>query len=44
MPAIKSKLDDNGELTDGATRRRIREALVALGEAVEERRAYLRAS
>ena len=44
VPAIKGKLDENGELADQATRRRIRETLVALGEAVEERRAYLQAS
>jgi len=44
VPAIKSKLDENGELADQATRRRIRETLVALAEAVEERRAYLQAS
>ena len=44
VPAIKGKLDENGELADQATRRRIRETLAALGEAVEERRAYLQAS
>jgi chromate reductase len=40
IPAVKGKLDGNGELAHPATRRRIRETLVALGEAIEERRAW----
>lgn len=41
VPAIKSKLDDEGEVADPAVLRRIRETLVALGEAAAERRAWL---
>lgn len=41
VPAIKSKLDDEGKVADPAVLRRIRETLVALGEAAAERRAWL---
>src|SRR4051812_30670318 len=40
-PAGKQKLSEAGELEHEATLRRIRELLVALGEAVEEHRAWL---
>jgi chromate reductase, NAD(P)H dehydrogenase (quinone) len=40
VSGVKTKIDANGEIADPATRRRIRETLVALGEAVEERRAW----
>jgi chromate reductase len=38
VPGVKQKLDADGEIADPATMRRIQETLVALGEAVEERR------
>lgn len=41
VPAVKSKLDEHGELVHPPTLRRVRETLVALGEAAEERRAWL---
>jgi chromate reductase, NAD(P)H dehydrogenase (quinone) len=40
VPGVKTKLDADGEIADPATLRRIKETLVALGEAVEERRAW----
>src|SRR5215208_2155182 len=39
VPGVKAKVDADGEIADPATLRRIKETLVALGEAVEERRA-----
>lgn len=41
VPGVKARLDTSGALAHPATSRRIRETLVALGEAVEERRAWL---
>jgi chromate reductase, NAD(P)H dehydrogenase (quinone) len=38
VPGVKTKLDAEGEIADPATLRRIKETLVAFGEAVEERR------
>jgi chromate reductase, NAD(P)H dehydrogenase (quinone) len=40
IPAVKTKLDATGELTDLATRRRIGETLVALSEAIDQRRSW----
>jgi chromate reductase len=40
VPGVKTKLDADGEIADPATIRRIKETLVALSEAVEERRAW----
>ena len=40
VPGVKTKLDPSGEIADPATLRRIKETLVALAEAVEERRAW----
>ena len=40
VPGVKTKVDTDGEIADPATLRRIKETLVALGEAVEERRAW----
>jgi chromate reductase, NAD(P)H dehydrogenase (quinone) len=39
VPGVKTKLDASGEIADPATLRRIRETLVVLAEAVDERRA-----
>jgi hypothetical protein len=41
VPAVKQKLDAQGEIADPAVLRRMGETLVALGEAVDERRAWL---
>lgn len=41
VPGVKAKLDAQGELVHPPTLRRVRETLVALGEAAEERRAWL---
>lgn len=41
VPGVRAKLDESGELVHVATLRRIRETLVALGEAVHERRDWL---
>jgi NAD(P)H-dependent FMN reductase len=37
VPGVKNKLDAQGEIADPAVLRRLRETLVALGEAAEER-------
>lgn len=41
VPGVKAKLDELGELDHAPTLRRVRETLVALGEAAEERREWL---
>lgn len=41
VPGVKSKLGENGELTHQPTTRRVKETLVALSEAVHERRQWL---
>jgi NAD(P)H-dependent FMN reductase len=41
VPGVKAKLDTEGELVDPSTLRRLQETLVALGEAAEERRAWM---
>ena len=41
VPGVKVRLGPDGEIADPAVRRRAGETLVALGEAVEERRAWL---
>jgi chromate reductase len=41
VPGAKQKLDEAGELVHEPTLRRVRETLVALGEAAEEHRAWL---
>jgi NAD(P)H-dependent FMN reductase len=38
VPAVKQKLDEQGEIADSAVLRRLGETLVALGEATRERR------
>ncbi|HUO74569.1 MAG TPA: NADPH-dependent FMN reductase [Solirubrobacteraceae bacterium] len=43
IPSIKGKLDDDGELGDRAALRRVSETLVALDEAIRERRDWLAA-
>lgn len=43
VPGVKAKLDEHGELAHAPTLRRVSETLVALGEAAEERRAWLAA-
>lgn len=40
LPGVKGKLDDDGELRNGAVRRRLSETLVALAEGVEESRGW----
>lgn len=41
IPAVKGKLDDDGALVHAPTRRRVRETLVALQEAVAEHQTWL---
>jgi len=41
VPGVKAKLDEQGELEHAPTLRRVRETLVALGEAAQERREWV---